>query len=233
MAMLPVASLILQRVLKLVSPKKIVISGLGLREGILFHHAPEELKRADPLLAFCREMAQRRSRFPEHGDDLMRWIDPLFRRENTREKRLRYAVCLLSDIAWSGHPSYRAELAMDQIMLAQVLGTDHPGRAFIGLALYVLNGGTPDNLATDRARALLGPQEIIRARAVGLALRLAQRISGGTQELLGLAHLNVNDETVTLVVQPDGEYMAGESVQRRLEVLATMLGKQPLVSLHD
>jgi exopolyphosphatase/guanosine-5'-triphosphate,3'-diphosphate pyrophosphatase len=232
-AMLPVASLILQRVLKLVSPKKIVISGLGLREGILFHHAPEELKRADPLLAFCREMAQRRSRFPEHGDDLMRWIDPLFRRENAREKRLRYAVCLLSDIAWSGHPSYRAELAMDQIMLAQVLGTDHPGRAFIGLALYVLNGGTPDNSATDRARALLGPQEIMRARAVGLALRLAQRISGGTQELLGLAHLNVTDETVTLVVQPDGEYMAGESVQRRLEVLATMFGKQPLVSLHD
>jgi exopolyphosphatase/guanosine-5'-triphosphate,3'-diphosphate pyrophosphatase len=233
MVMLPVASLILQRVLKLVAPKKIVISGLGLREGILFHHAPEELKRADPLLAFCREMAQRRSRFPEHGDDLMRWIDPLFRRENTREKRLRYAVCLLSDIAWSGHPSYRAELAMDQIMLAQVLGTDHPGRAFIGMALYVLNGGAPDNAAAERARALLSPQEIARARAVGLALRLAQRISGGTQELLGLAHLNVTDQAVTLVVQPDGRYMAGESVERRLELLATTLGKQPAISLHD
>lgn len=233
MVMLPVASLILQKVLKLVSPKRVIISGLGLREGILFHHAPEELKRADPLLAFCREMAQRRSRFPEHGDDLMRWIDPLFRRENTREKRLRYAVCLLSDIAWSGHPSYRAELAMDQIMLAQVLGTDHPGRCFIGMALYVLNGGSPDNPAADRARSLLKPEEILRARAVGLALRLAQRISGGTQELLGLAHLNVTDQTVTLVVQPDGAYMAGESVQRRLELLASTLGKQPSISLHD
>ncbi|MGE0666583.1 MAG: Ppx/GppA family phosphatase [Sphingomonadales bacterium] len=233
MAMLPVASLIFQRVLKLAAPKKIVVSGLGLREGILFHHAPEELKRADPLLAFCREMAQRRSRFPEHGDDLMRWIDPLFRRENIREKRLRYAVCLLSDIAWSGHPSYRAELAMDQIMLAQVLGTDHPGRAFIGMALFVLNGGAPDNVATQRARALLSPQEIARARAVGLALRLAQRISGGTQELLGLAHLTVTNEAVTLVVQPDGKYMAGESVERRLDLLATALGKQPVIRLHD
>ncbi len=233
MAMLPVASLILQRVLKLAAPKKVVVSGLGLREGILFHHAPEELKRADPLLAFCREMAQRRSRFPEHGDDLMRWIDPLFRRENTREKRLRYAVCLLSDIAWSGHPSYRAELALDQIMLAQVLGTDHPGRAFIGMALYVLNGGSPENTAAQQARALLSPAEIGRARAVGLALRIAQRISGGTRELLGLAHLNVTEQAVTLVVQPDGKYMAGEAVQRRLEQLATALGKQPAVSLHD
>ncbi|MEN3973770.1 Ppx/GppA family phosphatase [Emcibacter sp. SYSU 3D8] len=233
MAMLPVASLILQRVLKLVSPKRIVISGLGLREGILFHHAPDELKLADPLLAFCREMALRRSRFPEHGDDLMRWIDPLFRCESARDKRLRYAVCLLSDIAWSGHPSYRAELAMDQIMLAQVLGTDHPGRAFIGMALFVLNGGSPDNAATERARALLCPQETARARAVGLALRLAQRISGGTKELLGLAHLNATDQEVTLVVQPDGEYMAGESVQRRLDLLAAALGRQSAISIDD
>jgi exopolyphosphatase/guanosine-5'-triphosphate,3'-diphosphate pyrophosphatase len=233
LAMLPVAAAVLQRTLKLMAPKRVIISGLGLREGILFHHAPEELKRADPLLAFCREMAQRRSRFPEHGDDLMRWIDPLFRRENTREKRLRYAVCLLSDIAWSGHPSYRAELAMDQIMLAQVLGTDHPGRAFIGLALFVLNGGALDDAASQRARDMLDQKEIDRARAVGLALRLAQRISGGTQELLGLAHLEADERTVTLMVKPDGEYMAGEPVERRLELLAGALGKQPAISLGD
>jgi exopolyphosphatase/guanosine-5'-triphosphate,3'-diphosphate pyrophosphatase len=231
MVMLPVAAAILQRVLKLTSPKRVVISGLGLREGILFHHAPDELKRADPLLAFCREMALRRSRFPEHGDDLMRWIDPLFRRENIRDKRLRNAVCLLSDIAWSGHPSYRAELAMDQIMLAQVLGTDHPGRAFIGMALFVLNGGSADSPAAARARSLLDQPEINRARAVGMALRLAQRISGGTQELLGLAHLDVDGSTVTLVIAPDGDYMAGESVQRRLELLASTLGKRPAVRL--
>lgn len=231
--MLPVASIVLQRVLRRLAPKRIVISGLGLREGILFHHAPEELKRADPLLAFCREMATRRSRFPEHGDDLMRWIDPLFGRENIREKRLRYAVCLLSDIAWSGHPSYRAELAMDQIMLAQVLGTDHPGRAFIGMSLFVLNGGSVDAPATARTRALLDQTEVNRARSVGLALRLAQRISGGTQELLGLAHLGLDGDRVVLVLNRDGDYMAGEAVYRRLEHLAAALGKQPAVQVID
>jgi exopolyphosphatase/guanosine-5'-triphosphate,3'-diphosphate pyrophosphatase len=232
-SMLPVASMILQRVLKRLAPRRIVISGLGLREGILFHHAPDELKRADPLLAFCREMATRRSRFPEHGDDLMRWIDPLFRRENLREKRLRYAVCLLSDIAWSGHPSYRAELAMDQIMLAQVLGTDHPGRAFIGMALFVLNGGTSTAPATERARRLLSQPEVDRACVVGLALRLAQRISGGTRELLGLARLGLDEQRILLSIAPDGAYMAGESVQRRLEQLAAVFGRQPQVLIED
>ncbi|MBI1181363.1 MAG: Ppx/GppA family phosphatase [Alphaproteobacteria bacterium] len=231
--MLPVAAMVMARLLKRLSPDRVVISGLGLREGILFHHAPEELKRADPLLAFCREMATRRSRFPEHGDDLMHWIDPLFAGENIREKRLRYAVCLLSDIAWSGHPSYRAELAMDQIMLAQVLGTDHPGRAFIGLALFVLNGGSAEAPGTERARDLLGPPEIARARAVGLALRLAQRISGGTQELLGLSHLGLDAERITLTIAPHGEYMTGESVERRLQILADAMSRQPAITVED
>jgi exopolyphosphatase/guanosine-5'-triphosphate,3'-diphosphate pyrophosphatase len=228
--MLPVAAMLMARLLKRAAPKRIVISGLGLREGILFHHAPEELRRADPLLAFCREMATRRSRFPEHGDDLMRWIAPLFPRENVREKRLRYAVCLLSDIAWSGHPSYRAELAMDQIMLAQVLGTDHPGRGFVGLALFVLNGGNPDGPGTERAKDLLDDYEINRAKAVGLALRLAQRITGGTQELLGLAHLGLDERNVTLWLQPGGEYMAGDSVRRRLDALAAAMAREPLIT---
>ncbi len=228
-AMLPVAALVMSRLLKILKPASLVVSGLGLREGILFHHAAEELRRADPLLAFCREVAQRRSRFPEHGDYFMGWTEPLFDGESARDKRLRYAACLLSDIAWSGHPDYRAELAMDQIMLAQILGTDHPGRAFLGLALFVLNGGGVNALPTERARALLDEDEADRAYKLGLALRLGQRISGGTQELLELTSLVVDDGKLILRIAEGGRYMVGEAVERRLNTLASALDLEPLV----
>ncbi|MFN3232668.1 MAG: Ppx/GppA family phosphatase [Alphaproteobacteria bacterium] len=228
-AMLPVSALVLSRLIDALKPDRLVISGLGLREGILFHHAAEELRRADPLLVFCREVAVHRSRFPEHGDYFMGWTEALFDGESVREKRLRYAVCLLSDIAWSGHPDYRAELAMDQIMLAQVLGTDHPGRAFIGLALFVLNGGGVGAVPAERARPLLSDDEAMRAVRLGLALRLGQRISGGTRELLELCSLTATKEELVLQIIAGGGYMVGEAVERRLNGLANALDLKPVI----
>ncbi|MDA0338417.1 MAG: Ppx/GppA family phosphatase [Proteobacteria bacterium] len=227
--MLPTAALVLERVLLRIEPKMLVISALGVREGILYDHAPAEVHAMDPLITFCRDMAHRRSRFPEHGDDLMHWVAPVFGSETDEERRLRHAVCLLTDIAWSGHPDYRAELAMDQIMLAQVMGADHPERAAIGLALFVLNGGGIDHPSAKRARSLLTEAEVERARTMGLALRLAQRISGGTKELLSQSALEMDGDQLVLKIEEGGGYMIGEAVERRLGMLASSLNRKPAI----
>ena len=88
------------------------------------------------------------------------------------ERTFWQGLCYLSDISWAGHPDYRAELAMDQIVLAQVMGANHSERAVLGLALFVLNGGAVDHPSTERIRLLLSDDQIEHARIMGLTLRL-------------------------------------------------------------
>lgn len=231
--MLPMAAVLLERVLKQLEPENVIISALGLREGVLYDNAPADMRTLDPLIAFAQDMAGRRSRFPEQGNVLMQWVAPLFVAESMDERRLRHAVCLLSDIAWAGHPDYRAELAMDQVVLAQMNGADHAARAFMGLALFVLNGGSVQHPSTDRIRLLLNDSQIERAQILGLALRLAQRISGGTEDLLMRTSLTIEGDTMSLTINADGRYLIGEAVERRLNGLATALGLSPAITVKE
>jgi exopolyphosphatase/guanosine-5'-triphosphate,3'-diphosphate pyrophosphatase len=231
-ATLPIAALVLYRLLKRLQPDKLVVSALGLREGILFDHAAEHIQELDPLIEFCRDLARRRSRFPAHGEELMRWIEPVFQVETPAQNRLRYAVCLLSDIGWSGHPEYRAELAMDQIMLAQMNGLDHPGRAFMGLALFLVNGGSIDDEHVAVPLKLLRQEEVDVVRRIGLALRLGQRLSGGTRELLNSCWLSHEEGRLALVFKRENEFMIGEAVEKRLNALASVIGKEPVIRLE-
>lgn len=228
---LPMAALVLQRLLKRLDPEKFVVSAFGLREGVIFDHAPDKMRNADPLIEFCRDAAEKRSRFPAHGDELMRWIDPLFSVESPAHNRLRYALCLLSDIGWNGHPDYRAEFAMDQILIAQLSGIDHPGRAFIGLGLFVINGGSLDDDGVAYIRGLLSKEDLALVRKIGLALRLGQRISGGTRELLEPVSLGLNDKELLLTVRGPENYLLGEAVERRLDLLAQVFERKPRIRL--
>jgi exopolyphosphatase/guanosine-5'-triphosphate,3'-diphosphate pyrophosphatase len=229
--MLPVAALVLHRVMRLTKPSQIVVSANGLREGILYDNAQRDLRKKDPLIEFCKDTARRQSRFPEHGSDLRRWISPLFENESEDILRLREAICLLSDIGWTGHPEYRAEFTMEQIMQRQILGLTHADRAFIALALFITNGGTVGGESTALPVSLLRRDQVKLAKQIGLALRLGQRISGGTKKLLGRSTLQLNDSQVTLSVPDRYEYLVGESVRARLKALAVVLEREGVVDI--
>lgn len=231
-ATMPMAALVMQRLLKRLSSERVTVSAFGLREGVIFDHAPESLRLADPLIEFCLDAAEKRSRFPAHGDALMRWIDPLFPVESPRQNRLRHALCLLSDVGWNGHPEYRAEFAMDQVLLSQLSGVDHAGRGFLSLGLFVINGGSIDSPSAAVARSLLDEPDLTLVHKVGLALRLGQRISGGTRELLDHVELAIEDEFLVLTVRGAENYLLGESVERRMNNLATALGLTVTVRLE-
>lgn len=228
---MPMAALVMQRLLKRLASERVTVSAFGLREGVIFDHAPDRLRLADPLIEFCLDAAEKRSRFPAHGDSLMRWIDPLFPVESPRQNRLRYALCLLSDVGWNGHPEYRAEFAMDQVLLSQLSGVDHAGRGFISLGLFIINGGALDSPSAAVARALLDEADLTLAHKVGLALRLGQRISGGTRELLDHVVLAIDGEELILTVRGAENYLLGESVERRMSNLATAMGLKVAVQL--
>ncbi len=142
---LPLASLVLGRVLRMANSKAISFSTYGLREGYLFNQLTKRRQSDDPLLSAAREFAEREGRFGGLGDGLKQWCDVLFPQENAEEERLREAACHLSDFAWREHPDFRAGQAMRRLLHYPFVGIDHPGRSFLAYTIYLRYGGAPNS----------------------------------------------------------------------------------------
>ena len=221
--LLPMAACVMLSIIDKAKPKNIVFSALGLREGIVFAQLPEELQHRDPLLTVCRGIGARRGRFPQHGDELMEWVGDLFEDEPVIERRLRHAACLLSDVGWRGNPDFRAELVFNEVLYAQFVGVNHPGRAFIAFALFACYGGSESDASSSPASALLSQEERRHARVMGLALRLGQRLSGGTSGLLKRCKLQRQGKELVLTVAVEDKHLVGEVVERRLQSLGNAM----------
>src|SRR5271170_8181775 len=96
---LPAAALTLDRVLKHLNPERVVFSALGLREGFLYSQLSREEQYLDPLVEGAQVIGLPLARVPEFPLELVSWTKSLFSGETAAEKRLRVAVCALSDIA--------------------------------------------------------------------------------------------------------------------------------------
>ncbi len=230
---MPTAALILQHILGRMKPKRVVSSSFGLREGVVYSHLDEICRSSDPFIAAVRELGLISNRFPEHGDRLMQWIDPIFSTstESAQHNRLRYGACLMADIAWRGHPDFRSERAVMEALYGRFVGIDHKGRAFLGLALNQLYGGSKSGALSSLCRALLNQNEIRDATVLGAALRLGQRISGGTASLLKRAHLQRGSRHIVLHVDEGYETLINDVVERRMKTLAESLRLKPKIEV--
>jgi exopolyphosphatase / guanosine-5'-triphosphate,3'-diphosphate pyrophosphatase len=218
----PVAALVLLRLIRAVEPKRLVFSAFGLREGLVFDLLADAARKDDPLLAAAGELAQVRPRFGMGADELLAWTAPVF----SKQGRLHRAVALLSDTAWTEHPDYRAEAAFLQALRFPVGGYDHRERAFVATALHARYGGDNDSGLLAPARRLLSGDKMQEARGFGLGLRLAYTMTGGAPGLLSRTVLAGADGTVTLSVPDEAALFVGDTVQRRLEALGRALGRR-------
>src|SRR5258708_21996637 len=73
--LLAYAALVMEHVVRIARPQRIVVSALGVREGLLFDKLGDAEKKRDPLLAAAQELNVLRSRSPRHGEDLAAWTD--------------------------------------------------------------------------------------------------------------------------------------------------------------
>lgn len=225
---LPYGALVLARLLKRLDPSGVVFSAYGLREGVVYTGLPEEEQRRDPLVEACAEMARCGGRFPADGPAALEWMAPLFaKREAGGEavpERLRLAAAWLADIAGLEHPDYRGEHAFYRVLRAPVVGVDHPGRAFLALALLARYEGGIDAAFAGAARRLLRPEQLDAACVTGLALRLAIGVSAGSSAVLRRSRLELRDGGLLLLVPQNSPGFAGEVVRRRLDALAEAVG---------
>ncbi len=218
---------LLSHVTRHLGSSEMIISAYGLREGLLYSRLPERLRAEDPLIAATREEGRRQGRFPEHGDLLDRWIDPLFGNESVADARLRHATCLLADVGWRAHPEFRAERGQDTALHGNWVGVDARGRAMMAHALYVSFAGPG---VSPIVAQLCSPEDRAKAERWGLAIRMGQRMSGGAAEALQASAISIEQNAVMLRLDSENRALYGEAVERRHKMLATAFGLSVKVS---
>jgi exopolyphosphatase / guanosine-5'-triphosphate,3'-diphosphate pyrophosphatase len=234
--LLPYAALVLEYVLRVGKPRQVVFSALGVREGLLYSLLKQKDKEQDALIAAARDLNRLRSRSPRHGEELIDWTDRFMAssrlEETAEERRLRHAACLLADIGWRAHPDYRGEQSLDIIAHGGFAAVDHPGRAYLALAVFYRHVGlVMDDELSLRLRELASTRMIDRARVLGAALRLAYVVSAAMPGVLPHTSLAVERHRLALRLRGERAALAGERVLNRLRSLARLIGREPVMLL--
>jgi exopolyphosphatase/guanosine-5'-triphosphate,3'-diphosphate pyrophosphatase len=132
---------------------------------------------------------------------------------------------MLSDVAWSEHPSYRGEHGFLRVLRLPVAGLDHADRVFLGLGLLVRYVGHTDLAAAKAVEGLLEPGRRALAIQVGHALRLALTLSGGATTLLRRTRLTADPGGgFSLVLSGEALALLGDVVDRRVAALSSAVG---------
>lgn len=236
--LLAYGAMVLEHVVRQGRASQVVISALGVREGLLYSLLSAEQQAEDPLLLSAAEVNQLRSRSPRHGGELVAWTDAFFAssaalEESRDETRLRRAACLLSDISWRAHPDYRGEQSMNSISRATFVGVDHQERAFLALAVYFRYEGLGADDHGSRILELVSTGTLDRARILGGAMRVAYLLSAAMPGILPRVPLRVRDEQLVLTVPQELVPLVNERMRNRVRQLARLIGRQPVMEVQE
>ncbi len=215
------ASALLVPLVKQLGSSQLIVSTSGLREGLLYQSLDAATRAQDPLIAAAEAEGRRFSRFAPHGREIDRWIAPLFADDDADAARLRLAACLLSDVASTANPDFRDERAAEMALHGQWLGIDLADRMVLAETLFASTGGQGRPFVAPVDAAL--DQRLSRAVQWGLAIRLAQRLSGGAVRPLTDSRLQRDGAVLRLTLSQRGEALGGEQVVKRLKQLAEAL----------
>jgi exopolyphosphatase/guanosine-5'-triphosphate,3'-diphosphate pyrophosphatase len=232
--LLPYAALVLEYILRIGKPRQVVFSALGVREGLLYSLLKRKEQEKDALIEAARNLNMLRSRSPRHGEELIGWTDRFMATsgldETGEERRLRHAACLLGDIGWRAHPDYRGEQSLNIIAHGGFSGIDHPGRAYLALAVFFRHVGlVMDDELSPRLRELVSTRMLDRARVLGAAMRLAYVVSAAMPNVLVKTSLAVERHRLALHLPNSYAALAGERVLNRLRALARLIGREPVM----
>jgi exopolyphosphatase/guanosine-5'-triphosphate,3'-diphosphate pyrophosphatase len=237
-ALLPYGAAVLQEIIARQKPSKIVASALGVREGFLYSLLSPEEQRKDPLIAAAEELALLRARSVAHSYQLAAWTDTAFEAfgidETEDEARYRHAACLLADIGWRAHPEYRGTQSLNIVSHASFIGVDHPGRAFIALAILYRYEGIFDEAVSPEIRALATPRYLERAKLLAAMLRVVYLLSASMPGVVPLLKWEPRpDGGLALVLPKSHAALNGERPAGRLAQLAKVTGRKLEITVEE
>jgi exopolyphosphatase/guanosine-5'-triphosphate,3'-diphosphate pyrophosphatase len=229
--LLAYAALVLENLVRKIKPRDVVISVLGVREGLLYELLGKRERDSDPLVTAAAELNILRSRSPRHGEELIDWTDRFIASsgldETPDEVRLRHTACLLGDIGWRAHPDYRGEQSMNLIAHGAFVSIDHPSRAYLALAVFFRHVGLNEEELSPRLRELATPHTLDRARVLGAAMRVAYILTAGHDGVLPHTPMRVKRGRLTLHLPGQFAGLASDRLAGRLRQLARLVGREP------
>lgn len=234
--LLAYGAVVLEELIRSGRPREIAISATGVREGLLYEKLDDAARARDPLLLAAAELNRLRCRSPGHGPELQAWTDAfmasLSTPETADERRLRHAACLLADVGWRTHPDYRGEQSLNVIAHASFVGIDHPGRAYLAVAVFFRHEGVSPEKASPLLRQLAGPRLFEQARLLGAVLRVAFPVSVAMEGILPRTPLAMRDGAVVLTLPQDLRDLASDRLSNRLRGLGRLLGVEARIEIE-
>jgi exopolyphosphatase/guanosine-5'-triphosphate,3'-diphosphate pyrophosphatase len=151
--------------------------------------------------------------------------------ESETETRLRRAACLLADIGWRAHPDYRGEQSLNLIAYGAFAGLDHPGRAYLALAIFFRHEGLSPDKVGSRIKSLAGPRYLERARLLAALMRVAYPVSVSMEGILPQAPLRARGSQVVLQLPAYMQDLANERLTGRMKGLGKLLNMEPVIEI--
>ncbi len=225
---LPYAAVVLEQVMLAGGFERMVLSAFGLREGVLIERMSAQALAVDPLIAAAEALAGRWSGGRTFGPALEAWIAPMFAGRAPafsaeRDALLRGAAARLADVGGALHPDQRTEIMFDLVLRAPLAAIAHDERAYLAAAIHHRYTKAAPRHAEAYARLLSGERQA-DAAVLGAALRLGADLSGRSEKLLAACEIVAGERTLTLKVKKKFAHLVTETVQRRLDYLAALLG---------
>lgn len=226
LASLPDTAALLAALIQCLNPSRVIFSGWGLREGLVFGQLSPAQRRIDPLEAGVRAFAAPLGAPPAVAAMVAGWTSAVAGSPDNAKESLRLSAIMLSLALQNVEPNLRGVTALDWALHKRWIGVSGTCRAMLAAAMLAnANRAVPDDIAA------LAPAELIAEAATwGLAIRLCRRITGLAPQMFSSADLQIrNDE---LVLQLDGPALplATEMVEKDLKLLADHLALQSAVT---
>ncbi len=227
---IPHAALVLEGLIEKLELKRVAISAYGVREGLLFDAMGPQLSAQDPLIAGCASLGARPSPSSDDlGPALEAWLRPLFATLppvfGMRDATLAAAACRLADLGARLHPDHRDQLVFEQVLRAPIAGMTHAERVFLAVAEFARHSSSANIPEREIVTRLLTPERLVRARALGSAIRLGCDLSGRSADLLARSQLSVSGGVVRLTANAGwADMLLGEQAAKRATTLANHLG---------
>ena len=174
------------------------------------------------------------SRSPGYAAELTAWMGAFLASagvvESARERRLREAACILSEVNWRAHPDYRGVQSFNMVSSAILPGIDHSERSYLSLVVALRHTGLDDETGA-RTRSLMPTRMIERAGLVGAAIRVAAVLSAGMPDVLPLAPLTAVIGKLVLALPTRFADLASERLQGRIKGLAKLMRRDVSIAL--
>lgn len=220
LASLPDSAALLAALIQALGPARVIFSGWGLREGLIYARLSPAQQKRDPLVAGVNAFAEPLGAAPAIATMIAGWTSAVAGSPDHERENLRLSATMLALALQQVEPNLRGVTALDWALHKRWVGAGGVCRAMIAACLLAnANRAIPGEVV-----GLASPERLAEAITWGLSIRLCRRLTGLAPQLFSASSLHLAAGELQLRLDARGRDLASESVEKDFRLLAQHLG---------